>query len=199
MRTIPFFYAGSVISNCIMKKVLLVLTVVFLLILGFIKFTGIKIDKVTIGNKALVVGNNAFEEKFINKPLPAFKLKDVHGNLVDSKKLLGKIVHINFWSVYCVPCIKEFADLNRLKSSFEKDVVFIAIAPETAVQVNRILINNPFNYIIIPDAGSYFKSLGIKSYPKTSLPINKGSSGTLPKVLNLNLTSVTQVCVQQTF
>ncbi|MBC8111723.1 MAG: redoxin domain-containing protein [Verrucomicrobia bacterium] len=69
--------------------------------------------EVEISNKTalemfLESGDQVFRKAHLNKPLPDFELKDMNGKIISSKDLKGKFVHINFWSVTCVPCIQEF-------------------------------------------------------------------------------------------
>ena len=40
----------------------------------------------------------------------------------------GKVLLVNFWATWCVPCIKEMPSLDRLKSKFDKDFDIIAIS-----------------------------------------------------------------------
>ena len=39
----------------------------------------------------------------------------------------GKVLLVNFWATWCVPCIKEMPSLDRLKTKFDKDFDIIAI------------------------------------------------------------------------
>ncbi len=65
----------------------------------------------------------------INKPAPAFTLKDINGadvSLADSK---GKeIVFVNFWATWCPPCNQEFPQLSDLADEYKaKGVRVLAI------------------------------------------------------------------------
>lgn len=110
---------------------------------------------------------NSFVKKYLNQSLPEFDLKDIEGNKISSKDLIGKYVHINFWSVTCKPCIEEFPELNQLKREYDKegDFVFIAIAPEGQKRVLKVLEKHSLNYIVIADAKEFFDKLGIDGYP----------------------------------
>ena len=53
-----------------------------------------------------ILGYTTFINRYHNKPLLPFSLTDMNGVVVSSEGLKNKIVHINFWSVTCVPCIQ---------------------------------------------------------------------------------------------
>ena len=68
------------------------------------------------------------------KPAPQFTLKDEFGNAVSLKDLQGKVVFIDFWGVYCGPCI---GDIKGNGAKFhekykDKEVVFVNICVDVA-------------------------------------------------------------------
>ena len=50
----------------------------------------------------------------IKQPAPDFVLLDADGNAVKLSDLRGKVVWVNFWATWCVPCKKELPDIQRL-------------------------------------------------------------------------------------
>lgn len=118
--------------------------------------------------------------KWTNQTLPEFSLPDINGNIIDSKSLRGKYVHINFWSTSCKPCIQEFPELDEIKEKYDQDnVVFLAIAPESSQLVKKIVRKHPLNYIVIADAEGLFDDLGIDGYPKN---LFIGQDGVIKKI-----------------
>lgn len=47
-----------------------------------------------------------------------FKLKDLSGVEQSLESLKGRIVILNFWATYCIPCRKEMPDLAALQNQF---------------------------------------------------------------------------------
>lgn len=93
------------------------------------------------------------------KILP-FEYKDIDGDLLESKSLIGKIIVLNFWSTSCAPCIKEMPQLNKLVEKMKnKDVVFIGLASNTNKQTlqNSFLPKHEFLYQIVTIKGDDYQ------------------------------------------
>jgi len=59
---------------------------------------------------------------------PIFELKDIEGNIVNLNQLKGKLVYIDIWATWCMPCIKEIPSLKKIEKYFEgKDIQFVSI------------------------------------------------------------------------
>lgn len=59
------------------------------------------------------------------KSAPDFSLSDIHGNIISSTSLQGKIVLINFWASWCPPCRAEMPSLNKLYLELKGDNRFV--------------------------------------------------------------------------
>ncbi|KRB56349.1 TlpA disulfide reductase family protein [Flavobacterium sp. Root186] len=80
------------------------------------------------------------------------KFKNKEGKNYDENYLKGKASLINFWSINCEPCIKEFPDLNRIKQQFNNSVNFVAITVDSSVDVENFLKKHKFDYDQITDS-----------------------------------------------
>lgn len=66
----------------------------------------------------------------VNIPAPVMSgLVDIKGNPVPAEKMAGKIVVIDFWATWCVPCMKEMPYLQKVYDRFRDnpDVVFMVV------------------------------------------------------------------------
>ena len=48
------------------------------------------------------------------QPAPDFALRDASGTLVKLSDFRGKVVFVNFWASWCVPCRKEMPDIQSV-------------------------------------------------------------------------------------
>ena len=113
------------------------------------------IYKYKLKGESVAVTQNANEyESLINKPLPEFSFKDIDGNAIESKNLIGKPLVINMWFTTCAPCIAEMPELNRIKKE-NPDINFIAITFDNNEKVKNFLKKKTFNFIQIANQKAY--------------------------------------------
>jgi len=65
----------------------------------------------------------------LNRPAPEFRLKDTEGKIVSLSDFKGKVVVIDFWATWCVPCRQSFPAMEKALNHFkgQGDVVFLFI------------------------------------------------------------------------
>ena len=123
---------------------------------------------------------------FLNKPAPPIALaaaapattlsslpqaSKLEGGSIDTAALSGKVVVVNFWATWCVPCIQEIPSFNKLHKDFAaQGVAVLGISmDDEAARVQPFLKKHPMDY-----------------------PVGVGSE-TLSKQYNLDLLPVTLV------
>lgn len=52
---------------------------------------------------------------------PDFTLEDLSGKRVSVKSLRGKVVFLNFWATWCIPCRQEMPTMEKLHWKLKKD------------------------------------------------------------------------------
>jgi thiol-disulfide isomerase/thioredoxin len=62
--------------------------------------------------------------------LPAFTARDLEGKESDSTSLRGKVVLVNFWATWCLPCRAEIPDLVALQEQYRDQLQIIGISQD---------------------------------------------------------------------
>jgi thiol-disulfide isomerase/thioredoxin len=63
--------------------------------------------------------------------LPAFSVQDVAGRKIESEKLMDKVVVVEFWATWCLPCRSTLGWLAKTKRQYGDKVAVIAVALES--------------------------------------------------------------------
>jgi thiol-disulfide isomerase/thioredoxin len=84
-----------------------------------------------------------------------FRLKDLSGKQVQLSDFAGKVVVVNFWATWCVPCIQELPHLDKLQARYGKDgLVVLAVTidgPETFSRVRSVVQRRKWKMPVLLD------------------------------------------------
>lgn len=108
------------------------------------------------------------------KKIDEFSAYDLSGNFIETKRLKGKVLVINFWFTTCPPCKAERPYLNKMVNDYKHDssVVFLAIALDPKERLEPYLKENDFKYNVIPDGQKIADKYKVSAYP-TQLILDK--------------------------
>jgi peroxiredoxin len=81
---------------------------------------------------------------------PGFVVSTLDGMALDSTKLRGKRVLLDFWATWCMPCRLQMGALERLsREKHRDDIVVLGISNENVATIRDFLAKNPVAYPII--------------------------------------------------
>lgn len=83
------------------------------------------LDSLQINVHAIMV--KELKKKMLDEIAPPFSLTDINGKQVRLSDFKGKIVLLDLWATWCVPCIASFPAMQQQVEK-HKDVVFLFIA-----------------------------------------------------------------------
>jgi thiol-disulfide isomerase/thioredoxin len=109
--------------------------------------------------------------------LPAFEHDWMHGGRFSSESLKGKVAVINFWGVWCGPCVREAPDIQKFADRFRDhpDVVFITVANDNDLDTTRDFMKEKgYDFPVIVDEG-LARLTNIFGWPTTLFVDREGS------------------------
>ncbi|PZR27363.1 MAG: hypothetical protein DI535_11085 [Citrobacter freundii] len=110
------------------------------------------------------------------KQLPGFAVKTMDGQVIDSNTIKGKILILDFFSIYCHPCYENIPALNRLVAEYkDKGLIFLCLVPEKLEWMKTELLSKyRLDFAIVPDAEKVIDIMGGSGYPKTFIVDQQG-------------------------
>jgi uncharacterized protein (TIGR03435 family) len=108
--------------------------------------------------------------------VPAKMLQTPDGARLNWASLKGKVVVLEFWAIWCSPCMPAIDHLNDLSQKLAgQPVQFIAVSPEDEQTVTKFLVHKPIKgWVGLDPEANLFKAYGIGNDSRIE---NKGSFG----------------------
>jgi len=102
---------------------------------------------------------------------PNFKL-DGQQNTVELSKYRGKIVYVDFWASWCLPCRKSFTWMNKMQNLYGNEgfkVIAINL-DESRAKADKFLQQVPANFDVAFDPqGNTAEAYRVKAMPSSYL------------------------------
>lgn len=112
----------------------------------------------------------------VPRPAPPFALKNLTGETItlESPTLRGKLLLVDFWATWCIPCVKAMPEMQKLHMKYVGKgfmVVGISLDEEGAKKVVPFLAKSKtkFTYPILLNGETIWQAWGVKSVPSVLL------------------------------
>jgi cytochrome c biogenesis protein CcmG, thiol:disulfide interchange protein DsbE len=133
----------------------------FVAVLAVVLATQVGTDPRADTNRSHLVGKDA----------PVFDLPTLDGNHVRSNELAGKVVIVNFWNSWCIPCIQEHPALVEFYRRHAGDPAFLMIGivrDDTESAIRRYVDKKGVPYTVAFDPGGRAAlDFGTRGQPET--------------------------------
>jgi thiol-disulfide isomerase/thioredoxin len=105
------------------------------------------------------------------------QVKDLEGNLVKMTDYRGKVIFLNFWATWCMPCVAELPSINKLYLELkEENIAFLLVSNEKNDKVKNYHSKKGYQipFHIIDDDGNIPNIYFSPSIPSTFIINKKG-------------------------
>jgi len=99
---------------------------------------------------------------------PIFNASTIDGTPITATDIRGKILVLNFWFIGCPGCLTEMPKLNSLAEKYKSspDVLFVAVAPNSAELLRKFLAREKFDYRIVGDGQNIINLFSFAGFPR---------------------------------
>ena len=102
-------------------------------------------------------------------------VKDLNGQLVNMSTYRGKVIFLNFWATWCMPCVAELPSINKLYIELkDENITFLLISSESIDKLKAYHTKKdyqiPFHHI---DASGNIPNIYFSPNIPTTFIINK--------------------------
>ncbi len=98
----------------------------------------------------------AFLPPVLPRLAPALTAVTLDGDTLSWESLKGKVVLLDFWATWCVPCRKSMAELQQLHRDYAgKGLAVVGVTiegPELEARVRKFVASRKFEYALAMDA-----------------------------------------------
>jgi thiol:disulfide interchange protein len=103
-------------------------------------------------------------------PIELPQVTTLEGAALNPAALSGKVVVVNFWATWCVPCVGELPTFNKVHRDFASQAVVligVAMDDEGAARVRPFLKTHPIAYTVALGSDPVARQYNLESYPVT--------------------------------
>ena len=160
-----------------MRKLILHIVIICLFLSSWSCQPVLKAPAATIMSATLPTPQIDTTDSVEKLPIADFKLKvkDLDGNIINMEAYRGKVIFLNFWATWCMPCVAELPSINKLYKEFKGgNIAFLLISNEQIEKVKRYHERKGYEvpFHIIDADGIIPKQYYSRSIPTTFI-INK--------------------------
>jgi thiol-disulfide isomerase/thioredoxin len=116
----------------------------------------------------------------VSGPAPNFNLTTLDGQPVSLASLKGKVVMVNFWATWCVPCRQEMPHLEALYQRYNSlgfELLAVNVEKNNAEGARKWLEETPVTFTVLTDPNNEVTKLyRVQTMPSTVIV---GRDGTM--------------------
>src|SRR5689334_5510570 len=115
----------------------------------------------------------------VSGPAPNFNLTTLDGKPVSLASLKGKVVMVNFWATWCVPCRQEMPHLEALYQKYNGlgfELLAVNVEKNNAAGARKWLEETPVTFTVLTDPNNEVTKLyKVQTMPSTVIVARDGT------------------------
>lgn len=119
-----------------------------------------------ISNYDVIPPPDTGPSKLLNKEFPRIELP----NLVDENEIInlktGKLLLIDFWEVWCSPCIKSFPQVEELSKIYQDELRVVGIVSQSKEIAEELVKNKNISFLNLIGTNNLLEKYSVNSYPR---------------------------------
>ncbi len=131
-----------------------------------------------LSGRLFLTSATAAERPAVGQPAPACELAGLgNGTAVNTAQFKGKVVYVDFWASWCIPCAKSFPVLNQIHRDLrERGLQIVGVnVDEHSADADGFLQKHPADFTVGADAkGICPKAFGVVAMPSGYLIDRQG-------------------------
>ncbi len=108
---------------------------------------------------------------------PDLVLEDIEGRKISLREHRGRVVLLNFWAIWCKPCLWELPHLQEIHEEFKDEglvVLTVCQEPRGRGPVKALIEKEGYTFTVLVDSKLTSFRYGIRGIPRTFLIDKKG-------------------------
>ena len=134
----------------------------------------IKESKQELQNYTIIQPEKRKPNKLLSKKLPLMELSDLFDKNTIIKVNNNKLTLIDFWEVWCSPCIASFPKVESLKNKFESELNVFGIVSEDYENAIKMVEKKGTTFQNLIGNNELEKEFGVNSWPRYFLVDKNG-------------------------
>jgi peroxiredoxin len=127
----------------------------------------------------MLVASLAWAAQTLSGPAPGFTLQSLDGQQVSLASLKGKVVMVNFWATWCVPCRQEMPHLQALYERYNSlgfELLAVNVEKDNAAGARKWLEETPVTFPVLFDPNNQVTKLyKVQTMPSTVMVARDGT------------------------
>ena len=122
----------------------------------------------------LVIEEESKPNKLLNNPLPSIALINLFNENERVPLRSNKVTLLDFWEVWCGPCIASFPKVEELKQKFTTDLNIIGIVSEDKTNAIKLVQKKGTTFLNLMGNRKLLETFGVNGYPRYFLVDKNG-------------------------